>query len=567
MNFFIRANNSALDADFIAYLQSFKDILIKDYEAEENNLLDMIYTGSVEDADLFEFFESNSNYYSTALQYMLLRDYNIECGLGSPSSNPSLIYKLFDQVAEEFRNNDCGADLMSQFGAAGLFNSFPINDEEIKKDLCSLIYEEIGGSEYFYDDEELTTDFMSEYLCICARLTMVNPRNRESIGHPASMASPDWISNLSDPLFLERSLDEKQSIFNDFFEGMINLKAEEDEESSQENDDEPMSDEEILDDVVSDVKEILRYWPIEIMRSSIILGNSVESTIEQGREIIGVILDKIGYSHELKQEKIEEMIKMALLPFPSSFIEAFGNNPPSFQAVFNSHKGIEDGFGNWSNSGLGFENVSGFYGLSSGTVKVLNQYNNYGEDAINYIIEKSSMPSIAINDICSRSQALNDKQAEKIVSRWIAEMDEKFSRFDKPGSHPNHDFILEAGTSSALIKASHYKGSLYEFMLNSIAETRESIISLGSSELNKLINTYILKALTVDGIKARDGLIFIFENDEDKNDFIRSNLTDPSKINKNVVAAGAFSQKELSEQWSGMVPSVKKSITMSEFGI
>lgn len=543
MRFFKHTQDSDLYPDFINYLNSFKSHLIESINIEDGHLLDMVYSSGVNGENISEFL-SNSNYRdSISLMYLLLRDYDLECGIRSPMTKHHDLYKVFKTAFDFFIQMGNDTSLLDQHGAAGLVNSFPVRVERIRMELASLIYEDIVENDYYDDSNGIIPDSISEYLCKSSRLMML----RQEVGRcDSNKGIPKEISALSDPLFFEKSIEEKRIIFDCFFEKVITGNKAQNLINQEEYGDDEISDDDIYKDAIDRTNELLHLWVPELIISNIIGGYDAKEAVKYGKDIVEVILDKLGFSGNEKTKKTDEILKSALLATPSCFKDVFGENKSYINHVFTAEN-IEEI--------LKFNGVSGIYGISSTSINILNEYDQYSYDSISSIVNKYSFPADSINDICERHELIKAGQAQEIVSMWLDSTDKRLLKQIQEEDGDNHHDAKENA------------GNIYSEMMYDLSSIRHGVKAIGSDSLNEIFNGYMLKSMADYGTQNTDNIKFIFSSTSERELFIKNTLQTSKNINKDVIMAGDFTQKELSPYWEELTPSVKKAIICSDLSM
>lgn len=530
IKYFATIEDHRFDKKFAQYLESFKQYLMDEFKIKNDFIIQMIYSKEAKGIDIIDFLEDQFEDNNRNLMYLLLREFDVISGLTPGSNASSVISSLFNYEHTLYKSSDQADEFLRNHGCAGLVNTFPVDCLMTRFELASLLYSDIRHEEYFNDDGLSGTADITDYLKSSARRICVHESSQSESSSFTDINPHSTIASMSSPDFLKMSVSQQSEIIDQFINDVYN-------------------DDDLHKDSSPEVylKNISSVWPVESMRARIISGQSIETVIQNGEQLVRLLLDKSDINKNEIEETCRHIMMSALAPFPEIFKEVFeGSLPPSY--IFRqTHLNARDFVGDIVfEIGLGFNFNAGSIGLASGSIRALNEYGDFGKKIMLEMIGENGLSSSSIEDLSYKTSSVDGELFGEIVAHWLNSLQK-----------------IETGegiTQEIAVRK-------ISMALLTISDTGKELFSNKNEAIIESYNNALLFALTTEGVRNNYHLDFKFSNNEEKKKFVEKSIIEKNMINKSVIEAGKFSQSDFSRVWNKVSAEHKKIIFSNDLGL
>lgn len=526
MNYFENIDNKDLHADFIRYLSDFRAHLSNVTGLNHSSVFSMMIESSSTSYDIQGFLASHDKQMNRALMYMLIRDYDIEFGLHGLGSDAGAIYDHFEERESTFFDYDRVEQFITAHGLAGLCNTFPVSSESLRKELGEYMYEDIRHDESIDDDYYFEGSSVIDHALLRVRNFCLSP-HRPVISHNyVTFKTNPATERMLDPDFIFLDHAEQELIISEFSEGLLGSIYNYDEDVSS-----------------NIIRKLLNSWPVELVRSKIISGSDPTDMILRIRPVIESFAKKAKIDKKSIQKKVDELLKITLIPFPEDYKSVFGQSTLDHCAIFPeklSHNESQALFG------IGFNSLAGEMGLAVNSVAILGEYEQYGDIDICEIVSRQAISISSVSNISRRSEVIDPKICSSVVKAMIEK-------------------VLDEDVQDEYTQ--NHRDSINSYKLIKFKELKIAIEHIKNDELSHAYNESLLCILLEYNCKDAANPGFHINDSQSKLDFIGMHKIHEKNINEAIISAGDFSQPDFSPYWSLMPNSSKKLMATQELGM
>lgn len=532
MKLFGRFNDSDFEPAFIEYAKSFRSYLVEEFDVEETNLLDMIYSDGVKAIpDIESFLSSQDENLNRTMLYALLHEFDIEVGLGTRGSGEHILYRMFagenDYIYKDYENI---SDVINGAGISGLMHSLAVRSSDIKHEMTCLNYSDIHRSEPFLSNRFGWSDNALTYLNASARNTVIlNKEFDVDDINDDGLYIPDELAALSSPDFYRLSESAQESYLSKALDRLDEIECDAQEES--ENPD-PI-----------DLIKLATEWPAEYGRACLLRGMHAGDVVPRVAQLSSNLLKRAGFPQSYRDRISDIIVKRMLFSFPEAFKAFYPELPPLEDCMSKNvfmdtgSKTINDLLSKTVKLDLSWN--TGLMGYSHKIISISRENGYKVEDVLPYIEAGTNLSTLNINCLIDNVSDIGRPALIYIMSKWL----DSLSSLDKTISIP----LLGAATSS--------------------------IYSLDDKEIFVKFNNRLLSLAMkhvdskyASGKVAKDAL-FLFKDDHHKKEFIQEMVNSEHEITAFIIELGQFTQKDFSAHWGRLSPSAKRSFIGSDLNL
>jgi hypothetical protein len=516
MKLFGRFNDSDFEPDFIEYAKSFRSYLISEFDVEETNLLDMIYSDNVKDNhDIESFIESQDENLNRTMLYVLLHEYDIEVGLKSRVSAHHDIYRMFaGEQKYIYKDHENISDFIYECGLSGVVHGFAVKNLDIKFEMTRIMYSDIQAEEQRMH-EGFGWEFNAiAYLSSCARgILLGNEFSPDCINHDG-IEIPEELINISSPGFYERSALDQEKLLR---VAISRLK-----ETDLEN------DEGYQDSYSIDITEIATKWPTEYGIACLILGLPACEIVSRVSKLSTVLLKIAGWTESNSELISDILIKRMLFSFPAEFKVVFPDLPPIEDCITKDI--ISDPGSERINDlllkvlKLDFSWHAGLMGYGHKLITLANEIGYKTDDILPLIEVSENISILTLDSLVGNIDIAGKTAVVHVISRWLDAL-----------NHSNKTIgVLSLRESTALIAGLDDKRIFGQF--------NEQILRTINKQMNSKYATE----------KVVNGSYFLFKDEDHKKEFVNEIVSSGYVVTPSIIELGRFSQKDFSAHWGSL---------------
>lgn len=528
MNYFRTVDEKQLDNEFLIYLNDLMSYMNEELGIRDNYIIDMIFSKGCSFNSMADFFENSDRDLNRTLLAIVLKEFDYSYAKAVNRHNHlQHIYNVFsmlDYAYLETNGEPVVGALLSRCGISGVYNSFSVKDDQLKKDLVRILYPIIRYEELTDSNIQSPLSLLISRLMISAReMSISDTSSYSEVGHELDLPSSIKVIFLEEFFSASKSL--QSSIIN---EAAINsIESAGSKIVTRES-------------IASDYKILAARWPVEFIRSRVIAGDDPVKACEKASSVISILLENAEiYGSEL-EEVMVNIKKSALFPFPDDFKKVFGDNFLDMDIAINSIK-INDSnefmdedlrsFPYWVGVDFTHESISG--AMTSRSVDAFHAYNY--------------------------PQKLDFKQAvvENMNRFYFSYQVMRGSLLDDPETYSDLlDIYLD--------RISKDNPGAFSSGLKNIHNT---ILNRAVDSLSTKYNDFILKFFLDYPDYCDKNLKLVIGNDDIKRNTINLINKLDIPLTGHLIRAGKFSPGDFTDKWSKTESHIKKLFMNNDLGI
>jgi hypothetical protein len=532
MKLFSRFNDSDFEPAFIEYAKSFRSYLISEFDVEETNLLDMIYSESVKESmDIESFLDSQDENLNRTMLYALLHEFDIEVGLGTRGSGERVLCRLFagenDYIYKDHENI---SDVINEAGLSGLMHSLAVRNSVIKHEMTCLNYSDVQSYEPFLSDRYGWSDNALIYLNASARNTIFFKKEFDvNVINDDGLYIPEELAALSSPDFYRLSESVQESYLSKALDRLDEIECDAQEES--ENPD-PI-----------DLIKLAAEWPAEYGRACLIKGMHAGDVVPMVSQLSSTLLKRAGFPQSYRDRISDIIVKRMLFSFPEEFKAFFPELPPLEDCMSKNvfvepgSKLINDLLSKTVKLDLSWN--SGIMGYSHKIVSIARENGYKVEDVLPHIKMSDNPSTLNMSCLIKNMDEIGKPAVVYIISKWL----DALAAQDKTLSTPT----LSATTSSI--------STLEDKVL--FEKFNERLLLLAIKHMDSNYATE----------KVTQGAYFLFKDDDHKKAFIHEVVNSEHGVTPAIIELGRFSQKDFAEYWGLLSSRSKRSFIGNDLSL
>ena len=173
MNYFRTVDAKQLDNEFLIYLNDLMSYMNEELGIRDNYIIDMIYSKGCSFNSMADFFENSDRDLNRTLLAIVLKEFDYSYAkVVNRHNHLQHIYNVFSMLDYAYLDTNgepvVGA-LLSRCGISGVYNSFCIKDDHLKKDLVRILYPIIRYEELADSNIQSPLSLLISRLMISAR--------------------------------------------------------------------------------------------------------------------------------------------------------------------------------------------------------------------------------------------------------------------------------------------------------------------------------------------------------------------------------------------------------------
>ena len=523
-NYFDTISNDKFSKEALDYIAEFDKYLRVNQKLSGINIIDMIYSVEKENINLDSFLEDSDKSLARTLHLALMYEFDVQIGIGSRGCKSSVIEDLFDSIDSYNVNDGEGTEALNLLcfsGAVGLSNNVMIEDDRTRLGIARVYFATLQHYEDPVTRDFLSNDDTNSYLCAYSRSQITQKSDEFKINSEYNNNIPEEMKSITTPDFFTLDQDDQSKLLKDLFERVsLNTEAEYGENTFTQ----------------FTMMALAARWPIEHIRTTLILGGDMDHAIREAQQVIQVILDIAGLKPSEINEKSKNICMLALLPYPQLFKEKYGDEvlPIDIAFTVNSREGSND-FSFPYYSGIGFDILSSEMGLTHNFVKSMSRDYGYRNDFIVDAISKSQPHGHALNMLSKGKSGISSDDVNEIISRII------------PGVKENHPFV----------------------QVRDLLWIEETVRIVDNDNLKFEYNKAIIDHASINTNYANQEPIpsMLFSKNISREfmaDYIMSNNIN---IDERIMRSGGFKPSDLAKNWKSVDPGVKSRVIQKDLGM
>lgn len=523
-NYFATISNDKFSKEALDYIAEFDKYLRINQKLSGINIIDMIYSVEKDNINIDSFLEGSDKSLARTLHLALMYEFDVQIGIGSRGCKSYVIEDLFDSIDSYNVNDGEGTGALSLLcfsGAVGLSNNVMIKDDKVRLGIARVYFMTLQHEEDPVSDYFLSSDDVNGYLCAYSRSQIIQRSDEFKAGFEHSINVPEEIKKITSPDFFTLEPKDQDTLLRSLFKRM--------------NEDTKVEYGEGIFTPFA-MMALAARWPVEHIRTTLILGGDVNHAIKESEQVIRVILDISGLDHDEIAEKSKNICMLALLPYPQIFKSKYPGEilPIDIAFTVNDREGSND-YSFPYYSGIGFDVLSSEMGLTHNFVRSMSNDYGYGADLIVNAISKSEPDGYTLNMLSKGTSGISSSDANEVISRII------------PGIKEGHPAV----------------------QVRDLLWIEETVRIVDNDNLKFEYNKAIIDHASINTNYANQEPIpsMLFSKNISREFMADYIMSSNINIDERIMRSGGFKPSDLAKNWKSVDPGVKSRVIQKDLGM